>query len=118
MRQAQPIGVAASEVSTMLWPNAQIELSSSLIVPPLPIRTGLEWDLPDDTVRVTPMVFHAKGDSVNETKNATSSRKVSTGFSIKGNNSEKNGFPSRGVTTQEITTGGASLSGQAAAIQP
>jgi len=99
MSQAQPIGVAVSEVSTMLWPNTQIGLSSPLTVSPLPIRTGLLEDLRGNTVRVTPMVFNATGDLVNETKNATSHRKVSTGFSIEGNNSEKDGFPSRRVAT-------------------
>jgi hypothetical protein len=40
MREAQPIGVAQSEVSTMLWPNAQTGLSSSLIAVSLTVTTG------------------------------------------------------------------------------
>jgi hypothetical protein len=117
MRQAQPIGVAASEVSTMLWPNAQTGLSSPLIVASLTIKTRVLWDLRGDTVRVTPLVVTDTGESVNENKIVTSHRQVSTGFAIEGNNSEKDGIPSRGAATQAIKTGRASLSGQAAALQ-
>lgn len=137
MRQAQPIGVANSDVSSMLWLNTQTELSSSLIVTSLIIQPGVSGDsavarnyygfsrrlngrmedLRSGMARVNPLVFNDTGELVNETKIVTRYGKGSAGFSIEGHNPEKDGIPSCRIAAEAFTTGGASLSGQAAPLQ-
>ena len=137
MRQAQPIGVVHSEVSTMLWPNAQTQLSSPLIVTSLTIQprvsgdsavvrnqsdipgqmNGRVEDLRSGAARVNSLVFNDTGELGNETKIVTRYREGSAGFSIKGHNPEKDGIPSCRLATEAFITGGASLSGRAAALQ-
>lgn len=135
MRQAQPIGVADSEVSTMLWPNAQTGLSSSLIDATLTSQPGVGdsavvgnqcgfprqlngrmKDLRSGTARV-PLVFNDTGEIVNETEIVTRHGKGSAGFSIEGHNPEKDGIPPCRIATEAFTTGGASLTGHVAALQ-
>ena len=134
MRLAQPIGVADSEVSTMLCPNAQTGLSSSLMVAPLttlpgesdgysvmrdhgglpkPLNGRME-DLRGWTASLTPSVFHDSGELVDENEIVTSYRKGWAEFSIQGHHPSKDGIPSGWLATETFATGSASLSGQAA----
>lgn len=78
---------------------------------------GRMEELRSGTTRVIPLVFNDTGELFNETDIVTRSSKGSAGFSIQGHNPEKDGIPSSRLATEAFTTGGASLSGQAAGRQ-
>lgn len=62
--------------------------------------------------------FTETGESINETKIITSCGKGTAGFSIEGQNAQKDGVPPCRLATEAITTGSASLSWQLPFILP
>jgi hypothetical protein len=125
MNKAQPVGVANTKVSIMLWPNAQMQLSSSLKSMPAAVQfliTGwsdvsldestlpshLNPSLSGRPCYLTPLAFNNIGELINESDFVINS-KGSAGLSIKGHHSKKVGVPTRLPTAEAVTARGASL---------
>ena len=86
MSKAQPVGVSLSEVSIMLWPNAQRRLSSSL----------------------TLLGFNQVGELINESEIGTNCE-GSAGLSLKGHYSEKDGISASRRAAEALAAHGANL---------
>src|SRR2546425_7853122 len=86
MNKAQPVGVSPSEVSIMLWPNAQRRLSSSL----------------------TLLGFNDTGELINESEIGINCE-GSAGLSFKGHHSEKDGISACRRAAEAIAAHGAKL---------
>jgi phosphomannomutase len=87
MSKAQPVVVSLSEVSTMLWPNIQRRLSSSL---------------------KTLLGFNEMGESINEGEIGTNCES-SAGLSLKGHHPEKDGISACLRAAKAVTSRDASL---------
>ena len=87
MSKAQPVGVSLSEVSIMLWPNAQRRLSSSL----------------------TLLGFNDRGELINESEIGINCE-GSAGLSLKGHHSEKDGISACRRAAKAVAAHGANLS--------
>jgi hypothetical protein len=131
MSKAQPVGALASEVSIMLWLNAQRRLSSSLKNMPMSVQLGTSGlstvrgaeftFLSHLTGRVaegrvlpdyeTPLGFNDIGELINESEIVINS-KGSAGLSIKSHHPEKDGIPACLLAAEAIKARGASLTGQ------
>ena len=84
MSKAQPVGVSLSEVSIMLWPNAQRRLSSSL----------------------TLLGFNQVGELINESEIGTNCE-GSAGLSLKGHHPKKDGIVTGLRAAEAVTARGA-----------
>jgi hypothetical protein len=133
MNKAQPIGVPSTNLSIMLWPNAQRRLSSSLktMVTTIQVETSgrrafngdefahpshLNGPVTEDCVlpdHETPLDYNDIGELINESE-IVSNGKGSAGFSIKGHHPEKDGIPSYLLAAEAVTARSTSFDGAVA----